>query len=79
MKIMVLSLLRAITEEQLKKLFEPFGAVKSCALVTDSKTGTSKGFGFVEMENDTQAKAAIAGLNNKRVQGNRIRVKVQDE
>jgi RNA recognition motif-containing protein len=53
------------TEEQLRQLFEPFGAVDSASVVTDRDTGRSRGFGFVEMANDTEAAAAIEALNGK--------------
>jgi RNA recognition motif-containing protein len=53
------------TEEQLRQLFEPFGAVDSASVVTDRDTGRSRGFGFVEMSNDTEAAAAIEALNGK--------------
>jgi RNA recognition motif-containing protein len=53
------------TEEQLRQLFEPFGAVDSASVVTDRDTGRSRGFGFVEMANDTEASAAIEALNGK--------------
>jgi cold-inducible RNA-binding protein len=53
------------TEDQLRQLFEPFGAVDSASVVTDRDTGRSRGFGFVEMSNDTEAAAAIEALNGK--------------
>ncbi|OHB54460.1 MAG: hypothetical protein A2Y07_07085 [Planctomycetes bacterium GWF2_50_10] len=49
----------------LKLLFSVFGAVKKAYIVTDHQTGESKGFGFVIMEDDTQAQAAIAALDGK--------------
>jgi RNA recognition motif-containing protein len=55
----------SMTENDLRELFTPFGAVESVSLVTDRDTGRSRGFGFVEMTNDTEAAAAIAGLNGK--------------
>ena len=53
------------TEEQLRQLFEPYGAVDSASVVTDRDTGRSRGFGFVEMANDTEAAAAIEALNGR--------------
>jgi RNA recognition motif-containing protein len=53
------------TEDQLRQLFEPFGAVDSASVVTDRDTGRSRGFGFVEMANDNEAAAAIEALNGK--------------
>ena len=48
------------TEEQLAQLFSEFGTVGSASIVTDRETGRSRGFAFVEMGNDEQAKAAIS-------------------
>lgn len=56
-------------------MFEAFGRVQSCTLVMDAKTGTSKGFGFVEMPKQGEAKAAMKSLNGKAVAGSIIRVK----
>ncbi len=53
------------TEADLRQWFQPFGAVDSATVVTDRDTGRSRGFGFVEMPNDSEAEAAIAGLNGK--------------
>ncbi len=50
-------------EEQLKELFQQYGEVASVKIVTDRETGRSRGFGFVEMPNDDEGKAAIAKLN----------------
>jgi RNA recognition motif-containing protein len=75
MKLLVRNLARCTTEATVKELFEGFGAVQSCVLVMDSKTGTSKGFGFVEMPRAGEAKAAMKALNSTPVDGNTIRVK----
>ncbi|MCB1704760.1 MAG: RNA-binding protein [Halioglobus sp.] len=75
MKLLVRNLARTTTEEELKALFEQFGAVQSCHLVSDRETGGSKGFGFVEMPKPGEAKAALQNLNNRTVAGNKIRVK----
>ena len=56
-------------------MFEAYGRVQSCNLVMDNTTGSSKGFGFVEMPKPGEAKAAMKNLNGKDVAGNRIRVK----
>lgn len=76
MKILVRNLARATTEENLGKLFEPFGDVQFCNLVLDKDSGVSKGFGFVEMPKAGAAKAAIQALNNTQVDGVKIRVKL---
>ena len=75
MKILIRDLSRDTSEEDLAALFAPFGAVQSCDLVLDKITGTSKGFGFVEMPKPGAAKAAIKALNNTLVDGAKIRVK----
>ena len=75
MKLLVRNLARSITEPELKTLFEAFGAVQSCSLVLDTKSGGSKGFGFIEMPKPGEAKAAMKNLNNKNIQGKAIRVK----
>jgi RNA recognition motif-containing protein len=50
-------------EDDLQKLFEEFGMVSSAKIITDKFTGRSKGFGFVTMDNDNEAKSAIDKLN----------------
>lgn len=79
MKILVRNLARTTTEEELNELFTRYGAVQSCTLVMDAKTGESKGFGFVEMPKAGDAKAAIKNLNNIDMAGNVIRVKKAEE
>jgi RNA recognition motif-containing protein len=75
MKIIVLGLARGINEAELLKLFNTYGKVESCNIVLDKDTGASKGFGFVEMPEKTEAVAAIKALNNQKVSGSRMRVK----
>ncbi len=75
MKLLIRNLARTTTETTLQNLFEAHGAVQSCTLVMDKKTGVSKGFGFVEMPKQGEAKAAMKSLNDKDVDGSRIRVK----
>ncbi|MEX0965496.1 MAG: RNA-binding protein [Pseudohongiellaceae bacterium] len=75
MKLLVRNLARASTESEIKELFEAFGVVQSCSLVIDAKSGSSKGFCFVEMPKPGEAKAAMKNLNGKDVAGNSIRVK----
>ncbi len=53
-------------KKSLKALFSVFGTVKRAYIVTDPKTGQSKGFGFVEMSSDAEAQAAIAALDGKK-------------
>jgi RNA recognition motif-containing protein len=64
------------TEEGLAQLFSQFGTVGSASIVTDRDTGRSRGFGFVEMGDDAQAKAAIAGLDGKSFEGRTIQVNI---
>ena len=79
MKLLVRNLSRETTEVQLRALFAPFGAIQSCNLILDKKTGTSKGFGFVDLPKPGAAKAAMKSLNNTEVDGLRIRVKKAEE
>lgn len=75
MKVLIRNLSRKTTEAELKKMFNTHGALQSCTLVLDKETGKSKGFGFIEMSEDTDAKAAIQMLDGTIVAGNKIRVK----
>ncbi|MDR2144137.1 MAG: RNA-binding protein [Treponema sp.] len=62
------------TEEGLRSLFSGFGSVESTKIIFDRDSGSSKGFGFVEMSTDEEANAAIAGTNGKELDGRQIRV-----
>ena len=62
-KIFVGNLAFSTTDTDLRKWFEPHGVVQSATVVTDRSTGRSRGFGFVEMPNNSEADAAIAALN----------------
>lgn len=75
MKLLIRNLTRATTEAELRALFETYGTVQSCTLVIDKQTGSSKGFGFIEMPRHGDAKAAMKSLNGKLVAGSKIRVK----
>jgi len=63
-----------IKEENLRELFEEFGEVSSVKIITDKFSGRSKGFGFVEMASDEEAKEAIQSLNGKPVNDRNITV-----
>ena len=63
-----------VTNQSLESLFAEFGRVQSAQVVQDRDTGRSKGFGFVEMSDNGQAQAAIAGLNLKEVDGRALTV-----
>ena len=75
MKLLIRNLTRTTTEAELQAMFEVYGTVQSCTLVIDKKTGSSKGFGFIEMPKPGEAKAAMKNLNGKDVAGSKIRVK----
>ena len=64
MKIFVAGLPYDLDDAELEEIFEKFGKVDSAKVAMDRETGKSKGFGFVEMPNDTEAKEAIEGLND---------------
>lgn len=79
MNIAILNLHRDIDKDQLEKLFTAYGKVESCELVLDKKTGKSKGFGFVVMNDEIEVKIAIAELHGSRVSNQKIRVKISDK
>jgi RNA recognition motif-containing protein len=79
MKLLVRNLALSTTEEKLVSLFSEHGKVQSCSLVLDSKTGKSKGFGFIEMPKIGDAKAAMKTLNGFKLAGNFIRVKKAEQ
>lgn len=64
MKIFVAGLPYDMDDAELEEFFEKFGTVSSVKVAMDRETGKSKGFGFVEMPNDAEAKEAIEGLND---------------
>ncbi len=69
-KLYVGNLSYSTTSEQLNEMFHAFGTVRSAQVIEDRMTGRSKGFGFVEMDTDAEAQAAISGLNGQ-VKGGR--------
>ena len=75
MKLLIRDLPRSVTEAEVREMFEAYGRVQSCNLVMDKQTGTSKGFGFVEMPRPGEAKAAMKNLNGTFVSEQKIRVK----
>ena len=72
MNIYVGNLSWNMTDEDLSSLFTQFGTVTSGKILKDKMNGRSKGFGFVEMEDEEAAKAAIAALNESEVQGRKL-------
>ena len=75
MQIYVGNLPQEYSDEELRSLFEPFGAVKAATVGREKKTGVSEGYGFVEMPVKSEARAAIEGLRGKEVDGKPLRVK----
>ncbi len=61
-------------EEDLKEIFEEYGEVSTTKIIADKFSGRSKGFGFVEMDNDEEANNAIKELNNAEISGRNIKV-----
>ena len=78
MNISILNLSRKTTVEELLELFKLYGVVEACDIVMEKPSGKSKGFGFVEMPNESEAKVAIKSLHGKRFGGNKIRVKISN-
>lgn len=73
-KIYVGNLSFNTSEEGLRDLFAAFGSVASAKIITDRDSGRSKGFGFVEMNTDEEARAAITGTNGKDLDGRPLKV-----
>ena len=73
-KIYVGNLSFDTNDEQLNQIFTPYGAVSSARVIKDKYTDRSRGFGFVEMDNVTEADKAIAELNGKNVEGRALKI-----
>ncbi|MCH2478794.1 MAG: RNA-binding protein [Gammaproteobacteria bacterium] len=74
MNIYVGNIAWSMTEDELEALFAEHGAVTSANIITDKYSGRSRGFGFVEMEDDAAAEAAIEALNETEHSGRALRV-----
>ena len=74
MNIYVGNLPYSVTDTDLRETFSRFGEVSQVNLIADKFTGESKGFGFVEMDNNSEADAAIKGLNGTDMSGRNIKV-----
>ncbi|HRP32558.1 MAG TPA: RNA-binding protein [Agriterribacter sp.] len=72
MNLYVGNLSWTMTEDELRNLFEQYGTVNSIKIVKDRESGRSKGFGFVEMENDTEAQNALSSLYDQEIMGRKI-------
>jgi len=79
MNIFVANLNFKIQNDYLKEIFEEYGKVDSAKIIMDRTTGKSKGYGFVEMPDETSANAAIKELNGAEVEGKVVVVKVANE
>jgi len=78
MNIYVGQLPYSVTEDVLRTMFSEFGELESVRIISDRETGRSKGFGFVEMPNNSDADRAIKALNGKEVDGRNIKVNPAD-
>ncbi len=74
MNIYVGNLAWEVTEDELSTEFGAYGEVSSARLISDRMTGRSRGFGFVEMPNGEEGKAAISALDGKGLKGRNIKV-----
>jgi RNA recognition motif-containing protein len=72
--IYVGNLAYSVTDDDLRELFSEFGEVRSASVISDKATGQSKGFGFVEMKDNSAAETAIKDLNGKQVKGRALKV-----
>jgi RNA recognition motif-containing protein len=72
MNIYIGNLSQQASEEDLREAFEKFGSVNSVNIIKDKFSGTSKGFGFVEIESKTEAQEAIQELNGSELKGTKI-------
>lgn len=74
MNIYVGNLSYKVSDQDLQKVFEKFGEVASSKVIKDRETGRSKGFAFVEMEDDKEAQAAIDELDGSEINGRAVKV-----
>ena len=74
MNIYIGNLAYSVTKDDLRNAFSEFGQVESASIINDKFSGRSKGFGFVDMPNDTEAREAIESLNEKDLNGRTVKV-----
>jgi cold-inducible RNA-binding protein len=74
MKLYVGGLAYSVKDSDLEAMFAEHGTVASAKVITDRESGQSKGFGFVEFNDDAEAKAAMEALNGKEVEGRSLTV-----
>ena len=79
MNIYVGNLHYGVNEEELTEIFGKFGTVNSVKVITDKYSGQSKGFGFIEMEDDTEGNQAVSELNGIEMSGRNIKVNIAHE
>jgi RNA recognition motif-containing protein len=79
MNLFVSGLPFSLTQEELQSAFSAYGNVTSARIIKDRDTGRSRGFGFVEMESEDGAHAAISSLDQSELKGRRINVKVAQD
>jgi RNA recognition motif-containing protein len=79
MNIYIGQLPYSVTKEELREMFLHFGEVSSLNLIMDKHSGQSKGFGFIEMPNNSEADQAIKGLNKSMLKGREIKVNQAEE
>lgn len=72
MNIYVGNLNYKVKEDDLRSVFSDYGQVESVKMIADKMSGRSKGFGFVEMQNDDEARAAIEALNESEFEGRKM-------
>ena len=65
-----------VTEPELKKLFSEYGIVNSVRIITDYNTGSSRGFAFIDMPNDSEAEKAMSKLNSKEMNSRAMSVQI---
>ncbi|MEI7934415.1 MAG: RNA-binding protein [Chlorobiaceae bacterium] len=74
MNIYIGNLAYTVTEDDLREAFSEFGQVESASIINDKFSGRSKGFGFVDMPNESEAREAIESMNEKDLNGRTIKV-----
>ena len=74
MNIYVGNLSYGVSDDQLREVFEAYGTVSSAKVISDKYSGRSKGFGFVEMDDDNEAKSAIEDLDGAEIDGRAVKV-----
>ena len=74
MNIYVGNLGYGVSDDQLREVFEAYGTVSSAKVISDKYSGRSKGFGFVEMDDDNEAKSAIEDLDGAEIDGRAVKV-----